>query len=305
MFWTYAFFVIVLPSAAIACAARNARRSPGHFIVWSILCAFGIVIPILIFFLSVFLIPEAKDECRNGWIDCFFTGKLALTPLVFWAAWGLFDFHSRETQVCKPAAQGLLLGALVSLVCLGLGFVSYPKDMAPWMLIPLYVAAWYTTAAICAVRFAKLKWVDYFTALGSSIPFWIGSILWSRHCYETLPNTAPSCFVVTAAARGHRRIVGPFFPAIRRGALRTVNEQLLTFWRFETVWQACSPRTHLAFRSIYNRIGPVIAKRICSPWLADAVYLTLKPVEFFCRVLINIAVLHHDLIEHQKQGVTS
>lgn len=307
LFWIILLSVIAVPSFVLAAAGAKGRPS----LLLIFLCAIGIVIPILVFFLSACLTPDCKGASRNGWIDCFFAGKLALTPLVFWGAWGLFDFQiSNTSPVRKSAAQGLVVGALVSCICLGLGMVTIfssppPNEMAPWLLIPLFVAVWYSVAAINAAPAAKLKPFDYLIALCASIPFWLGSILWSQSCYKELPNAAPGCFVVTAASRGHRRIVGPFFPAVRRGSLRTVNQQLLTFWRFEAAWRTHLPLAHATFRKIYNRIGPVIAKRICSPWLADAAYLTLKPAEFICRALVNIDALDDDLSRKQKEEAMS
>jgi hypothetical protein len=44
----------------------------------------------------------------------------------------------------------------------------------------------------------------------------------------------------------------------------------------------------VAFRRVYNKIGPVIARNISSPFLADALFLALKPAEFFARGLLNL-----------------
>ncbi|HXT13162.1 MAG TPA: DUF6688 family protein [Candidatus Angelobacter sp.] len=254
--------------------------------------AVGIVIPILIFLLSGFMVPEGKDECNYGWLDCFPTGKLALTPLVLWAAYGLYAFQIKETSrpLRKSAALGLFVGAIVSSVCFIAGLLSTDPGLRLWLIIPLYVAIWYGVAALCVTDYATLKAWDYVIALGTSIPFWIGSVLLSQHIYAGLPDRAPTCFVVTAASRGHRRIVGPFFATTRRGQMRFANQQLLTFWQFEFFWQSCSPRTHAAFRRVYNRIGPIVAGHIQSPWLADAVYVALKPIEILA-LLLNLAVI--------------
>lgn len=56
--------------------------------------------------------------------------------------------------------------------------------------------------------------------------------------------------------------------------------QLKAFRAFESTWQRRRPASHRAFRRVYNRVGPVIAGRIRSPYAADAVYLALKPVEW-------------------------
>ena len=116
--------------------------------------------------------------------------------------------------------------------------------------------------------------------LAGSLPFWVTSIVWARRIYQSLPDKEPGgCFIVTAAGRGHPRLVGPFVEIERHGRRRPANRQLLTFWRLETRWQSCAPRSHQCFRRLYNRVGPPVAARIRSPWMADFVYLALKPVE--------------------------
>ena len=116
------------------------------------------------------------------------------------------------------------------------------------------------------------------------VPFWLGSAIWAYVAFERLPNSINhNCFVVTAATRGHPRLVGPFLEIERHGHTRRVNPQLLTFWQFESAWQRRSPRTHAHFRAMYNSFGPQVAARIRSPWAADAVYLALKPVELLIR----------------------
>jgi hypothetical protein len=41
------------------------------------------------------------------------------------------------------------------------------------------------------------------------------------------------------------------------------------------------------FRHGYNVLGPTIARRIASAWIADALYLVLIPFEFFAWLLVN------------------
>jgi hypothetical protein len=40
------------------------------------------------------------------------------------------------------------------------------------------------------------------------------------------------------------------------------------------------------FRKIYNHAGPVIARRMTSPWLADLTFLALKPLEWLARLCL-------------------
>jgi hypothetical protein len=113
--------------------------------------------------------------------------------------------------------------------------------------------------------------------------------LWSQQVFASLPDNQPSCFVVTAASRGHERIVGPIVEVIRAGATCHANRQLLTLWQFENLWRASAPQFHAAFRRAYNRVGPALARRITSPWLADIVFLVLKPAEILARIALSTA----------------
>jgi hypothetical protein len=155
------------------------------------------------------------------------------------------------------------------------------------MLVPFYVATWYVVRFVQLARRSRISWVAYLSSFCSSIPFWIGSLIWSRRIYLDLPDHDP-CFVVTAAMRGHSKLVGPFTEVRRNGQLRMANRQLITFWAFEHMWRQHLPLSHRCFRSLYNRLGPMVSRRIRSRFAADMIYLLLKPVEALgCLVLMT------------------
>lgn len=115
----------------------------------------------------------------------------------------------------------------------------------------------------------RLSLAALFSLYGAA---WWHSIQQAREYYESLPIEPPeSCFIVTAASRGHSSIVSP--------------TQLIYFKAAEFRLQSVAPRLHAMSRVIYNRIGPVLARRISNPWIADAVYVALKPFEWFVRVV--------------------
>lgn len=111
-------------------------------------------------------------------------------------------------------------------------------------------------------RLAGAGWLGLFAAS------WFVAIQRAREVYASLPTKEPagSCYVVTAAARGHRWLVG--------------DAQLATFKTAEHALQARVPRFHRALRAVYDRLGPPVARRVVSPWLADLAYLSLKPGEW-------------------------
>jgi len=69
---------------AVPCARRGG--SAGRFFAAWGLCFFCVVFPLFVFVASAGLVPEWKGEYQLGWLSCFHLGKLALIPIVFWAA---------------------------------------------------------------------------------------------------------------------------------------------------------------------------------------------------------------------------
>jgi hypothetical protein len=67
----------------------------------------------------------------------------------------------------------------------------------------------------------------------------------------------------------------------RHGHRVLVNRQLAVANAFEELLQERMPRFHKIIRGAYDRYGYPIAKHIRSPWVADAVWLIMKPAEWF------------------------
>jgi len=285
-------FIVVLLGLLWIVTALHSRKAE-QAVRPVMYCWFGILFPLLVFFASAGLVPQWKGGCHFGWLDCFHTGKLALTPLVLWACVAFV-----AVEQCKAGQQsrawvvlGLFMGAVVSTVCLVLGvIINCTSEDALFLLVPGYVAGWYSTLCIRAMRASTLKPWSYVCTLLGSVPFWVTGVFWSKDAYAALAETPPnSCFVVTAAAQGHAAIVGPFTCIERRGETRVVNRQLLTFWEFETIWQRRFPITHGGFRRIYNFVGPYVARSIRAKVVADAVYLLLKPCEVMAAIAVSLS----------------
>jgi len=283
--------LIILCAVLIALATPPAleERSWKRFFICVVLSFAGVVLPLFVFFFSGFLVPDWKGGCPHGWLDCFHVGKLALTPLVLLATMTLYaeDIARRKNKGSGWVAMGFLTGAVTSSICLIIGLVIHKVELDrlhAWLLAPLYVSIWYSVRTIQWIKAARPGFKAYAMTFFVSLPFWIGSILWSKKYYLSLPDKSPDCFVVTAAMRGHPALVGPFVEINRRAGVRRANRQLLTFWQFENAWRCHAPRSHALGRKLYNRIGPVIAARIRSPWLADAVFVALKPFEWLVRL---------------------
>lgn len=98
--------------------------------------------------------------------------------------------------------------------------------------------------------------------------------------YAQAPKEEPlPCFIATAAARGHRGWVGSWRVSCNSGT-RTLTRQLQRLKAFELVLAVSVPAAHRRVRRLYNWLGPRVARRICNAWMADAVFVLLKPLEW-------------------------
>jgi len=265
-------------------------RTDGEVARDAMVLAVGGLFPLVAFLLSCFPLElDSRLGCPRGWVDCFALGKLALTPLVLWAIAAF-----RVAQVLRPEGRlrawvptGLLVGATVSTVCFVHAHRSRPYGEFRFLLvIPLYTAAWYWILCVKAYIASRPNLIWSVVATLASLPFWLLSIFWSWRFYWSLPENT-DCFVVTAALGGHESVVGPLQEVTRGGESCRANRQLVTLWRFESLWHRRAPRSHARFRAVYNRLGPWVARRIRTPLVADMAYLLIKPVELVARAIVS------------------
>jgi hypothetical protein len=238
-------FWLILIGILLALALPPAVKAKSwiRFFIALILSFAGVVLPLFVFGFSSFMEPEWKGACVHAWLDCFITGKLALTPLVLLATAALYalEIFRVENRTARWIVAGIFLGAIVSSICFVFGAVciGFKGDVFKWwLLVPLYVAIWYSARAAELMKAARLNFRTYLISLICSLPFWLASWLWSRSLYASLPNQAPSnCFIVTAAGRGHAAFVGRHIEIEHNGRRLLINQQLITFWQFEKVWR--------------------------------------------------------------------
>jgi hypothetical protein len=299
-FWTGLVMLIV----ALALPPAVIRRSWRRFGFSLVLAVFGVILPVGVFFLSAAAFaPEWKSG--HSWIDSLEYGKNALAPLVLWATAALYAYElstpERRTRTWMLA--GIVMGAFVSLVCLALGLWRIPlwqgdgsaRTLQWGFLIPGYVAVWYGVRAVQILRAGALRWTAILYTFLGSIPFWIYSVILARQHFAGLPEDPPDCFVVTAAARGHVRLVGSWPTIDRRGDALALNRQLVAFWRLEDRLRRTTPGFHAALRHRYEIWGPRLARRVRSRWAADLVYCALKPLELCARALLAIDLHRREL----------
>ena len=106
--------------------------------------------------------------------------------------------------------------------------------------------------------------------------------------YARLPLEQPTtnCYIATAASRGHTWFVGSRTIRLEDGRRWQVNRQLVVLKTGEIALRVLTPRLHSWLRVVYDRIGPVLARRLGHPILADLAYLALKPIEWLTRFLL-------------------
>lgn len=233
------FAIPILFSLALAIPPAIREHSWKRFLGALLLSLFGIVLPVLIYLGTAALAPDSKEGCNYNWLHCFQVGKIALIPLVLWACAAFYasQVNKRESSHRAWVILGVLTGAVIGDACLVLSIplvrVHAPLDLI--LLIPFYIPAWYSVLAARMLKSSELGIRSYAMTLLGSLPFWVGSMIWSRQYYLSLPEFQTKCFVVTAALGGHQALVGPFTQIQRNGTTRIANRQLLTFWQFEKI----------------------------------------------------------------------
>lgn len=206
----------------------------------------------------------------------------------------VFSFHPFFCHLVEnlrtPPGESLLV--VVSSLMLVICVVVFPLGIA----LTLYFSPWITASAylIASIRLFRLTGQRRFSLLALLLSMtWLSALgatwraAWTRAlvAYSQLPTEPPQdCFIVAAASRGHVRVVGSW--KTRSG--RIVNRQLLRFKAFELMLAAVAPSVHRRLRSIYNRVGPPIARRIRSPLAADVVFVLLKPLEVLTAVAESV-----------------
>ncbi|WP_146583528.1 DUF6688 family protein [Posidoniimonas polymericola] len=199
-------------------------------------------------------------------------------------------------RVCQPIigderiailALMLVLGFMVVLtseatpaIYLGLAVFT-----APVLALACYCrAAWLACQSLRSDKYRlPLKAVfGLFAWFSMHLAAWRYAVNSMLTLYAQAPTEEPvTCFVASAAARGHARLVGAW-PA---GSGR-VTRQLQRLKALELVLAVTSPAAHRLVRRHYNQWGPRAARRLTTPWLADAAYLLLKPCEWLAALVV-------------------
>jgi hypothetical protein len=116
------------------------------------------------------------------------------------------------------------------------------------------------------------------------------NILKMYELYAALPPQPPDCYVATAAAQGHPRIVGSSVVELKSGKHLRINQQLQRLKCVELTLMVVSPRLHGFVRRVYDVVGKRLAARIRNPYLADVAYFLFVPVEWISFLTLKLFV---------------
>ncbi len=99
-------------------------------------------------------------------------------------------------------------------------------------------------------------------------------------------------YLCTVAAGGHRKIVKPIRTGVRHGNRIVVNRQLLIANAFEDLLQENLPRVHRVIRNFYDTYGFPIARLVKSRYIADIIWILMKPLEWFFLCVLYLFDTH-------------
>ena len=127
----------------------------------------------------------------------------------------------------------------------------------------------------------------------SFIRAWTETADWTLSLKEAPQNIYyDEHYLCTVAAGGHRKVVKPIRKGIRHGHKVIVNRQLCIANAFEQILEEKTPCFHKLVRGIYDRYGFPFARLIKSKWIADIIYILMKPLEWIFLAVIYMSDVH-------------
>ena len=127
----------------------------------------------------------------------------------------------------------------------------------------------------------------------SVIKAWTETADWTLSLKEAPQNIYyDEHYLCTVAAGGHRKVVKPIRKGIRHGHEVIVNRQLCIANAFEQILEEKTPRFHKLVRGVYDRYGFPVARLIRSKWIADIIYIMMKPLEWIFLLVIYMSDVH-------------
>lgn len=95
-------------------------------------------------------------------------------------------------------------------------------------------------------------------------------------------------YLCTVAATGNPEVVKPIRVGQRNGLPIIVNRQLQIANAFEELLQEYSPRLHQVIRSLYDKYGYNLSRKINTPSLSNLTYYFMKPLEWLFLITLYL-----------------
>jgi hypothetical protein len=146
---------------------------------------------------------------------------------------------------------------------------NFKQGLGALLWLSAYIAAW---------RFAVLKTLDIYAALPTSPP--------------------PDCYIATAAAKGHPKMVKSELIQMQGGIAR-VSPQLRYFKCAELALMTLFPSVHQICRWMYDRVGSRLARFVRCAFVADIVYVSLKPAEWSARFVLKMMIPDLEVVSYR------
>ena len=196
----------------------------------------------------------------------------------------------------KRSWRSALIQLGVTLVILiGIGILSRGAILLLVLISGPYMMLLCMSAALCRLYRTdfdppahRSKPIPIAATVGAYAAAWPIAITQAQIVYSTLPTQPPGCYVCTASAHGHRWLTRAKPVRFADGQVILVTRQMQILKAAEQLIATRSPRLHRAMRLIYDAIGPHIARRIQSRWLADASYLLFTPIALAAWLVLQL-----------------
>jgi|GEM_PF-2724975 len=188
---------------------------------------------------------------------------------------------------------GYVFGTLGGLIVVGL--LSRGLVFLPVLFAGPYLMLMCMGTALCRLyrtNFdpprAKNKPIPLAATGAGYLAAWPLAISQAQIVYSSLPMSPPGCYVCTASARGHHWLTRAKPVRFPDGTLMLVTKQMQTLKTAEYAIQKKLPSLHKWIRSVYDRLGPHIARRIRSPWIADLSFVLFALIAFAAWMALRI-----------------
>lgn len=209
-------------------------------------------------------------------------------------------------QVFQTAGRSTLLLCVFPFNCIVIAIRTIQQVVRQQVYRTGTVSKKYVHLARLLERTANWPWLAFLAALpllgivvavlllfgqepDSFIKAWTETANWNFSQKVAPPNLVKDeHYLCTVAAGGHPKVVKPLRTGKRHGHEVIVNRQLEIANAFEQLLEERLPRFHRVVRTTYDTVGYPIARHIRSPYMADAVYFLMKPLEWLFLIVLYL-----------------